>query len=80
VLLPHAEELQAGQLLGSSHFSLVTASPFDVPWSKAVPPAWRQGWTRGLWDNRSPVAHRRGSLRARRIADLTLPPCPQSLG
>src|SRR4029450_13648046 len=32
VLLPHAEELQAGQLLGSSHFSLVTASPFDVPW------------------------------------------------
>jgi hypothetical protein len=48
VLLPHAEELQAGQLLGSSHFSLVTASPFDVPWRvKAVPPAWRQGRTRG---------------------------------
>jgi hypothetical protein len=32
VLLTDAEGLQAGQLLGSSHFSLVTASPFDVPW------------------------------------------------
>jgi len=46
------------QLLGSSHFSLATAAPFDVPWTvkRFLRPGDRMG--AGLWDNRSPMAHR----------------------